>query len=103
MQTTVPENTLTRLTANSAEQSVGSARISPDGKYLAYANSTGIQVRRIDGGETHSIADTRGTDVFGWTATSEKVRAGMCTEGSCTVWDVPINRRPADADRCEPV
>ena len=93
-ETTVSENTLTRLTANPADQSVGSARISPDGKYLAYADGTGIQVRRIDGGETHSIADTRGTDVFGWSANSEKVRAGGCTEGSCTVWEIPITGGP---------
>jgi DNA-binding winged helix-turn-helix (wHTH) protein len=90
----VRENTVTRLTANPAERSLESARISPDGKYLAYADATGVQVRRVDGGDTHSIADTRGMDVFGWTSDSEKIRAGVCAEGRCTVWDVPVTGGP---------
>ena len=90
----VRENNLTPLTANPADRSLQSARISPDRKYLAYADATGIQVRRIDGGDTHSIADTRGMDVFGWTSDSENVRAGVCTKGSCTAWDVPTTGGP---------
>ena len=44
--------TLTQLTANPPDLPVTSAQISPDGKYLAYADPTGIQVRVIDTGET---------------------------------------------------
>jgi DNA-binding winged helix-turn-helix (wHTH) protein/Tol biopolymer transport system component len=88
------ENKLTPLTANPADQPLESARISPDGKYLAYADATGIHLRRIDDGATHSIADTSGMDVLGWTSDSEKVRAAACTERSCTAWDVPITAGP---------
>jgi DNA-binding winged helix-turn-helix (wHTH) protein/Tol biopolymer transport system component len=44
-----------KLTSNSTENSVSSADISPDGKYLAYSDNTGIYVKLIRTGETHSI------------------------------------------------
>jgi Tol biopolymer transport system component/DNA-binding winged helix-turn-helix (wHTH) protein len=44
-----------KLTANSSENSVNSAAVSPDGKYLAYADSTGIFQKLIRTGETHSV------------------------------------------------
>jgi hypothetical protein len=55
--------TLTQLTANPPDVPVTSAQISPDGRYLAYADPSGIQVRSIDSGETQRIADTRGMEV----------------------------------------
>jgi DNA-binding winged helix-turn-helix (wHTH) protein/Tol biopolymer transport system component len=45
-----------RLTANSEENPVLGAAISPDGKYLAFADKTGSYLRQIDGGETHSLS-----------------------------------------------
>src|SRR6202023_2908876 len=44
-----------RLTANSSENSVSSAAISPDGRYLAYADNTGIFQKLIRTGETHPV------------------------------------------------
>src|SRR6266446_3010731 len=44
-----------RLTSNSSENSVSSASISPDGKYLAYADNTGIYLKLIRTGETHPV------------------------------------------------
>src|ERR1700719_3693000 len=44
-----------KLTSNSSENTVSSAGISPDGKYLAYADNTGIYVKLIRTGETHPI------------------------------------------------
>jgi DNA-binding winged helix-turn-helix (wHTH) protein/Tol biopolymer transport system component len=44
-----------RLTANSEENPVFGAVISPDGKYLAFADTTGVYLRQIDSGETHSL------------------------------------------------
>jgi len=44
-----------RLTANSEENPVLGAVISPDGKYLAFADTTGVYLRQIDSGETHSL------------------------------------------------
>ena len=44
-----------KLTANALENSVSSAAISPDGKYLAYADNTGTFLKLIRTGETHSV------------------------------------------------
>jgi Tol biopolymer transport system component/DNA-binding winged helix-turn-helix (wHTH) protein len=45
-----------KLTTNSSENSVSSAAISPDGKYLAYADSTGLYLKQIRTGETHGVS-----------------------------------------------
>jgi Tol biopolymer transport system component len=45
-----------KLTANSSENSVNSAAVSPDGKYLAYADNTGIYVKLIRSGEVHPVS-----------------------------------------------
>ena len=45
-----------RLTANTEESPVLGAAISPDGKYLAFADKTGFYLRQIDSGETHSLS-----------------------------------------------
>ena len=41
-----------RITANSTEAPIRAAVVSPDGKYVAYADPTGVYLRQIDGGET---------------------------------------------------
>src|SRR4029077_8484802 len=46
----------TQLTTNSSEASVTAAAISPDAKYLAYADSAGLYVRMTRTGETHPIS-----------------------------------------------
>jgi eukaryotic-like serine/threonine-protein kinase len=43
------------VTANPPENPVYAAAISPDGKYLAYADLTGVFVRLLATGETHSL------------------------------------------------
>jgi len=45
-----------KLTSNSSENTVSSAGISADGKYLAYGDDAGIYLKLIRTGETHSIA-----------------------------------------------
>src|SRR5215831_19340532 len=42
-----------RLTANPNEDPVLGAVISPDGKYLAFSDTTGFYLRQVDSGETH--------------------------------------------------
>jgi Tol biopolymer transport system component/DNA-binding winged helix-turn-helix (wHTH) protein len=44
-----------KLTANSSESRVSSAAVSPDGKYLAYADNTGIYLKLTRTGETHAV------------------------------------------------
>jgi serine/threonine protein kinase len=50
-----PDMKLRQLTINSSENPVSSSAISPSGKYLAYVDSHGIQVRDIDSGATHLV------------------------------------------------
>lgn len=56
-----------RITSNPEENPVIGAVISPDGKYVAYADSTGVYVREIDNGETHALPTPKGKD---WVPTS---------------------------------
>jgi len=49
------EPTARQLTANPTEDYVVSAAISPDGKYVAYADQTGLLVRSVDSGDTRPI------------------------------------------------
>lgn len=44
-----------QLTMNSSENAVVSGAISPDGKYLAYADLQGIHVKVIETGEAHTV------------------------------------------------
>ena len=44
-----------KLTANSSENRVDSAAVSPEGKYLAYTDNTGIYLKLIHTGETHPV------------------------------------------------
>jgi Tol biopolymer transport system component len=44
-----------QLTANPIEASVTGTAISPDGRYLAYCDVTGVYLRLIETGETHSV------------------------------------------------
>jgi DNA-binding winged helix-turn-helix (wHTH) protein/Tol biopolymer transport system component len=82
--------TVTQLTANPPDLLVTSAKISPDGKYLAYADPTGIQVRVIDTGETQRIADTRGMEVYAWSGDGTKIRTALCETVTCTGWDLSL-------------
>lgn len=44
-----------RLTANAEELPVFDATISADGRFLAFADATGLYLRQVDTGETHAI------------------------------------------------
>ncbi len=50
-----PEVKQRQLTTNSSEAPVTTAAISPDGKYLAFADENGITLRLIDTGERHPL------------------------------------------------
>lgn len=52
---TVPDLKLRQLTTNSTENPVISGAISPDGKYLAYADPKGIYIKLVQTGETQAI------------------------------------------------
>jgi serine/threonine protein kinase len=63
-----PELALRQLTANSFENRVTSGAISPDGRYLAYSDTKGMYVKRIESGETRIVPvpeELKGRNV-GW-------------------------------------
>ena len=47
----------TRLTNNSGEAPVKSGAISPDGKYLAYTDTSGIHIQMMSTGEIQAFSD----------------------------------------------
>jgi len=49
-----------RLTANPDDTPLTGGAISPDGKYLAFTDSSGFYVRQVDGGETHAVPLPKG-------------------------------------------
>jgi len=53
-------NSRQQITANSVDDPVFRAAVSPDGKYLAYSDSSGIHLRQIDTGETHVLPTPEG-------------------------------------------
>ena len=55
-----PELTERRLTANPGENAVNQAAISPDGKYLAYGDRTGMHLKLIQTGEILNIPQPEG-------------------------------------------
>jgi len=63
-----PETKPRRLTANPAGNPAMDARISPDGKYLAYADQAGIHLEVIDTGESRTIPQPQGLGykITGW-------------------------------------
>ena len=53
-----------RLTANPDDAPVTGGVISPDGKYLAYSDPTGLYLRQVDGGETVPVSLPKGFDAL---------------------------------------
>ena len=54
--------TAQRITANPPDVPVTGAVISPDGKYVAYSDQTGVYIRLIDSGETRPLVLPKGFD-----------------------------------------
>jgi eukaryotic-like serine/threonine-protein kinase len=50
-----PEGEVRQISANPVDDPVVMATISPDGKYLAYTDLTGLHLRLMQTGETHSL------------------------------------------------
>jgi serine/threonine protein kinase len=87
-----------QLTANSSENAVSSGAISPDGKYLAYADLKGIHLKLIETGETQAVPEPealRGVRVdwgFGsWFPDGTKYLANANVAGQpLSVWSVSV-------------
>jgi eukaryotic-like serine/threonine-protein kinase len=67
---------LQRLTTNPTENGISASAISPDGKYLAYADKTGTYLRLLATGELHSVlAKAMDVGFLGWFPDSTRLLA----------------------------
>ena len=83
---------LRRLTTNASENGVISSAISPDGKYLAYSDKTGVYLRLLSTGESHPLLP-RVSDVtfLGWFPDSLQLLASWSTPpAKRRLWAVSI-------------
>ena len=83
-----------QLTTNSSELPVTAAALSPDGKYIAYADPTGAYVRLVDTGGPHPLALPKGLNVarLAWFPDSNTLLAsGRLAQGKVpSVWVTSI-------------
>ncbi len=70
-----------RLTANTPELAVQAAVLSPDGKFMAYADPLGIHVRNLANGETHLLVGTEGCLLLRWTSDGSGLAARTLDTG----------------------
>ena len=89
-----PELIERELTTNSSEAPVTAAAVSPDGKYLAYADQSGIQLRLTATAEMHTltaIPDSRVVQLH-WFPDGTKLLASVAHVESVvpSVWSVSI-------------
>jgi serine/threonine protein kinase len=95
-----------KLTANAQDSPVLNAAISPDGKYLGYADSQGIHLQFVATGGSRSVALPPGTEegkaswTFGsWYLDSERFVASVRAPGNHSiVWSIPViqNQTPQE-------
>ena len=88
-----PTITERKLTANSAENPIDGAAISPDGIYLAYSDATGLYLKLIRSGETHKITVAGGSGhLQGWLPDGAHVLVSRAERpgGTLFLWNVPI-------------
>src|SRR5580704_623218 len=83
-----------QLTTNSPEASLSAAAISPDGKYLAFADEHGLYVRLIGSGETHPLSVTAAAKIYriSWLPDGSKILAtGITPESPIpSVWAISL-------------
>ena len=80
-----------KITANPSEYPVSGAALSPDGKFLAYSDGRGLNVRVMATGETESLPDTAGMIALGWLNDGTKVTAVRQAGGEATsFWSISI-------------
>ena len=95
MEVVKPELVERQLTANPQGDYVTGAAISPDGKYVAYQDQTGLYLRTLESGETHPIelpVELRGR-TFGlhWFPGGGKLLANVTAgSGSWDIWAITV-------------
>ncbi len=82
-----------KLTANSSENGVKSAAVSPDGKFLAYSDNTGLYVKEIRTGETHRVTlpQNFSADVNDWFPDGAHLLVSQQEQpGKLSLWSVSV-------------
>ncbi len=85
-----------QLTTNSADNPVWNAVISPDGRYLAYGDLAGIELRLVSTGELHLVPkplSLRAGDAWfpaAWGSDGTRILATSMTPTSFAAWTVPL-------------
>jgi len=94
----LPQFSQRKLTANAQDSPVLNAGISPDGKYLGYADEEGMHLQLLAAGLTQSVALPPGVQrgetswaFGGWYPDSTRFLASARAPGTpSTVWSIPI-------------
>jgi serine/threonine protein kinase len=87
-----------QLTANSSENAVSSGAISPDGKYLAYADLKGIHLKLVETGEMQTVPQPEGLmgsrvdwSLGAWFPNSTRYLANASLPGELlSIWTVSV-------------
>ena len=81
-----------KLTSNSFENRVSSASVSPDGKYLAYADNTGVYLKMIRTGETHPVGlpANFSAHVDDWFPDGSHLLVSRKDSGKLSLWSVSV-------------
>ena len=89
-----PLATEQQITANPPEAPINAAVVSLDGKYVAYADTTGLYIRHIDTGETRPLQLPKGFDGVptSWfpDGTHLLLKSGGTARGRPSLWKVSI-------------
>jgi eukaryotic-like serine/threonine-protein kinase len=90
-----PELAERQITANPQGDYVTGAAISPDGKYVAYQDQTGLYLRTLESDETHAVALPTELDgrIFGlhWFPRGRKLLANVTSSsGSWDIWAITV-------------
>jgi Tol biopolymer transport system component len=93
----LPLQTERQLTANPPEDSVNCAAISPDGRYVAYVDESGLFVRSVHSGDTRPIAlpvdfPVQEIDKIRWHPNAEKLLVTRTTfpKNTISIWILPV-------------
>ena len=106
----LPQLKLRQLTSVSSENGPAGGTISPDGKYLAYADRVGLHLQLVETGETQMIpepegvnSNTLGLNVGAWLPDSRSFLANACplggdtsygTSHGCSIWIFSVSGEP---------
>ena len=92
-----PEIKQRQLTSNSVGNAVTSGAVSPDGKYLAYVDQSGMHVQLIASGDTQTVSQPESLDaraawsIASWLADATSfVSNAMVPGGSTSIWMVSL-------------